>query len=883
MLGKIDANEISLRRIIGIHKDQFILNKKNATRTEVMNYLESAGFTNSNPYYIVKQGTINQMALASDSHRLKLLNEVAGTKLYIEKREECLKIFKNAELRLKRISEDLDTLDKTLSTLEEQKKELKQYQYYNQKRSAIQYSIGKIKLKKYNTELKSFDEEENTSSFEKNEIVRNFKKIQEQIQDLMEKSKNTKNELNMIKEKRNSLSNERENLIKKSIKLDFTVNNLLDEMVDDKQSKKNLENELTQLELTIKEQESELDKVNAQYEAMKRKEEQSVINLTLKIQKQKELIGKEHRRRHFTVKDDRNRWIQNELKLLDNHIKEKKNNIEKFIADLKQDDEKYTLLINKLETHKRDIDGQRVLIEEHNKECYELKRSNDQQQTIKNELWRKKNTLEQYYSSLKGDLLNAEQCLRSLIGKAILKGCDSVRKVLATFRERGESYAEIANSYFGLVIDNFNCDKTIYTPVEVTAKNKLFNHIVESDYVATMILKEIKQQKLPGDVVFAALNRLKSRQYDYPHNKNCLPLVCKLNYDEKYDKVMKLIFGKTLICRTVEDATHFARTVRLDCVTLDGDFITARGTLTGGYINFSRSKLKIQTTRNEIISKISSCENELKNIREDLIKTETTINNQVAEMEKIEIKKSKAKETYDKIKKEITLIKEELSNIDSSRVQKEHSLYQLKAKFEQMQSSKENFELELKEELLSQPSAEHQTILESLKGDIETLEKEHNEAVSERTKLETEKNKFSSFLNNNLITCREQIKRNLEEMLDREVTMQNIKTDEEDNRHRIEKIKQELEVLDNKRTIFNEKLANELEELNQCQMSENNLRTQLNENAEKCRKFESKVNLLKNKIDELTDKMKQLEPLSSKFDNLNKMTINDVKLFAVSV
>jgi structural maintenance of chromosome 3 (chondroitin sulfate proteoglycan 6) len=63
-------------------------------RNDVVNLLESAGFSRSNPYYIVKQGKINQMATAPDSHRLKLLREVAGTRVYEERKEESKSILK---------------------------------------------------------------------------------------------------------------------------------------------------------------------------------------------------------------------------------------------------------------------------------------------------------------------------------------------------------------------------------------------------------------------------------------------------------------------------------------------------------------------------------------------------------------------------------------------------------------------------------------------------------------------------------------------------------------------------------------------------------------------------------------------------------------------
>ena len=110
-----------------------------------MNLLESAGFSRANPYYIVKQGKINQMATAPDSHRLKLLREVAGTKVYDERREESKQILKDTESKAEKIEECLKTIEDRLTTLEEEKEELKEYQKYDKMRRAL----GEFEKKKY--------------------------------------------------------------------------------------------------------------------------------------------------------------------------------------------------------------------------------------------------------------------------------------------------------------------------------------------------------------------------------------------------------------------------------------------------------------------------------------------------------------------------------------------------------------------------------------------------------------------------------------------------------------------------------------------------------------------------------------------------------------
>jgi structural maintenance of chromosome 3 (chondroitin sulfate proteoglycan 6) len=68
------------------------LDKKSASKGDVMNLLESAGFSRSNPYYIVPQGRITSLTNAKDHERLALLKEVAGTKVYEQRRVESLKI-----------------------------------------------------------------------------------------------------------------------------------------------------------------------------------------------------------------------------------------------------------------------------------------------------------------------------------------------------------------------------------------------------------------------------------------------------------------------------------------------------------------------------------------------------------------------------------------------------------------------------------------------------------------------------------------------------------------------------------------------------------------------------------------------------------------------
>src|SRR5271168_1948220 len=133
-------DELILRRTIGLKKDEYSLDRKNATKTDVMNLLESAGFSRSNPYYIVPQGRVTTLTNMKDAERLSLLKEVAGTQVYEARRTESLKIMQETNNKRAKIDELLDYIKERLAELEEEKEELRGYQEKDKERRCLEYT-----------------------------------------------------------------------------------------------------------------------------------------------------------------------------------------------------------------------------------------------------------------------------------------------------------------------------------------------------------------------------------------------------------------------------------------------------------------------------------------------------------------------------------------------------------------------------------------------------------------------------------------------------------------------------------------------------------------------------------------------------------------------
>lgn len=98
----------------------------------------------------------------SDKERLNLLKDVAGTKVYEQKRAESTKIMEetgerhhqlqcgrelmNIDIKREKIGELLTTIEDRLTELEEEKEELKEYQDKDKGRRCLEYALHQREL-----------------------------------------------------------------------------------------------------------------------------------------------------------------------------------------------------------------------------------------------------------------------------------------------------------------------------------------------------------------------------------------------------------------------------------------------------------------------------------------------------------------------------------------------------------------------------------------------------------------------------------------------------------------------------------------------------------------------------------------------------------------
>ena len=136
---------------------------------------------------------------------------------------------------------------------------------------------------------------------------------------------------------------------------------------------------------------------------------------------------------------------------------------------------------------------------------------------------------------------------------------------------------------FGPLVELFEVDPKFVTCAEVTAGNSLFHVVVDTDETASRLIELFMKERVKGRLTYIPLNVLSVKPTTYPKTQDAVPLVKKLAFDPQFEKAMRHVFGKTLVCRNIDVASDLARAESLDCITLDGDQVNRRGALTGGY------------------------------------------------------------------------------------------------------------------------------------------------------------------------------------------------------------------------------------------------------------------------------------------------------------
>ena len=321
----IDKDEVALRRHIGTKKDQFFLDGKMATRNDVMSLLESSGFSRSNPYFIVRQGKINEIATAKDEQRLKLLKEVAGTKVYDERKNEAKSLMLESDAKLQNSDELLTMIDDKLKTLEQEKAELVEYQKLNKSKRALEYAIASADLRDAKKKLDDISKKRTDESSRTAELRDERHNAQQESITLEAQISEVNRTVNQLLEEKETCDAERSKIVQRKERLNLKTRDLQRQKNLDLQGQESMQSELESLQETIENKTNELQVLDPKYNLQVQIEHDTDQNLQSYIQQYDALNARRGRKSAFANQSQRDEWLNGEIYKIDKEIQKKEN------------------------------------------------------------------------------------------------------------------------------------------------------------------------------------------------------------------------------------------------------------------------------------------------------------------------------------------------------------------------------------------------------------------------------------------------------------------------------------------------------------------------------------------------------------------------------
>ena len=263
--------------------------------------------------------------------------------------------------------------------------------------------------------------------------------------------------------------------------------------------------------------------------------------------------------------------------------------------------------------------------------------------------------LDRLYEKNNENIANLNRLERELEGlNADYYMVKSRHKMLSEIREAYDGYANsvrnllsaaktdraVADRIEGVVADLITVDAKYETAIEMALGGALQNVVTETEEEVKYLIAYLKNKRF-GRVTFLPVSAAKPRSIDREYREARFAgaigvAVDLVQFDKKYDGVMRALLGGTMVVDNVDNAVAVAKKTgyAFRIVTLDGDVINPQGAITGG-------------SKKADVNNLLSRERELDAADAKLKKTETAIKEKTAERDAI---KNEQQSLGDKLK-----------------------------------------------------------------------------------------------------------------------------------------------------------------------------------------------------------------------------------------
>ena len=848
----IDYEEVTVaRRLYRSGESEYLINGSPCRLKEVSELFYDTGIGKEG-YSIIGQGQIDRILSGKPEERRELFDEAAGIVKFKNPKATAQKKLENERDNLVRVNDILSELERQVEPLQLQSEKAKTY------------------LKKKN-ELKDYDvnmflmETERIAS-EQREVEEKFKIADEQLKESADAREKIRQEYDRLGESITEMDEKinaiRENISNTSVmkeKLESQIQILAEQIHTAEMTDEHLQSRLD----AIAREQKEKEEAKASYEKEKhsgdeqlaqvRKRQEEAAQTLAEIQKQiascnegmeqgqKELFALLNRRADIQAKQQRSDTMVEQInirkaelgkRLLDRKTQE--TDLDSVLADCKKDLEEVSAHIRKLSEQEKELSAKE-------KEWRTKAKENDRALEEKqNEFHRQQSRLE----SLKN------------IAERYDGYGNSIRKVM--------EQKEHNPGLLGVVSDLIQVDKKYEIAIETALGGNIQNIVTEDEATAKKMIAFLKQNRF-GRATFLPLTSVRARKN--PKNEaarkepGVIGIASQLvKCEQKYEEVAAYLLGRVLVADSIDHAIALAKKnhYSLHIVTLEGEYLSPGGSMTGGAFKNSSNLLarrreveELETKTNRLLQEIA----QIKNRREDLL-TAIELNEEELEQVKETLQKEFIRQNTAKINVDRAMQQKNESEEVFSSLMKERQ--QMDRQVEEIRADQTGIKEELEHSRQRETEIQHAN--EAFQKMLEEQKELENKAESELSGIQLEEANIRQkveFAQTNV----ERINGDLEKFETEKTGLlenaKNFKEDVEKKQHDIAEIQKTILASSDSHGQLEQKLRESVEQKEQMSAEYRGFFRKQEEISERCNGLDKEVFRLNNQREKLNESAEQ--------------------------
>ncbi len=619
---KIDADEVVIsRKLYRSGESEYKINGAKALLKNIHELFMGTGLGRDG-YSVIGQGKVSEIVESAGTKRREVFEEAAGVSKFLAQKKDAENKLKRAEENLLRLRDIAKELEERLPVLEKQAAKAKKAKVLVEREQELDISVSVYELAQLEKVLQETDDKILLNKGQLENIERDIEKL------LAEEEESGTRRLELrakLEELQSKGDKARERIAEINQQIAVSKNDIhhATEQIEDyekqiedgKLGAEKLEKEKADLFKQIDEKSSEIDKLKNESAYLSEK----LIGLA----SENEALDEEYRQIDAALGKLYLKRTQLQLQLQQLGLSGQE-------ADARKQE-----LLQSIESSKTAINEQKAKLRETEKE---LEAANDEKAETENKLVGYKKLYEGKSTRLKA----AGQTLESLKKEYDTKRSrydvlDGIDKNMAGFTASVKSVVTAAkqgrlSGIKGTVADIISVDKRYTVAIEIALGGIMQNIVTDNEDTAKRSMRYLKENNL-GRATFLPITSVRGKQLEidgladeegYEGMASTL-----VDYDSRYDGIVKSILGKTAVVEDIDTASFIAKKYgyRFKIVTLDGQVINAGGSFTGGSVKADagiisrKQELQLLTTEIETLSaKIKTESEQLKPLQAETAK-----------------------------------------------------------------------------------------------------------------------------------------------------------------------------------------------------------------------------------------------------------------------